>query len=53
MKVKDLIRILQQLEGVSDYDVELFDTSTGDSLAFHEGVDITHDPEKKKVYFEV
>lgn len=53
MKVKDLVRILQQIEGIADYEVEIFNTETGETLEFHHNVDITHDHLHQKVFLEI
>lgn len=59
MKVKDLIRILTAMDGIDDFDIEIFDTNTGRMITDpnREGldfdIDITHDREERKIYLEV
>lgn len=59
MKVKYLIRILTEMDGIDDFDIEIFDTNTGRMITDpnREGldfdIDITHDREERKIYLEV
>lgn len=51
MKVKDLIRILQDMN--PEFDVEIFDCETGVTLSVGDQADITFDPDEQKVYLEI
>lgn len=59
MKVRDLIRILNAMDDIDDFDIEIFDTNTGKMITDPNrgsgdfDIDITHDREERKIYLEV
>lgn len=59
MKVRDLIRILNAMDDIEDFDIEIYDTNTGEMITDPNrgsedfDIDITHDREERKIYLEV